>query len=123
MLHPTTHVDPRGRLAELLRVDVLGREVRQVYVVTIEPGASRADHYHLKKTEWVSVLSGRCRIALTDVKTRERRVVELDGARWSVLEVPPGLHHVLTNDAPAECIALIGASELHDPASPDTYRL
>lgn len=120
---PTIHADDRGRLAEILRRDKIGRDIRQLYLVTVAPRKHRADHYHLKKTEWVCALQGSCRVELLVVATGERSHVDLSDKDWAVLEIPPGVHHIMRNEGEREILLLVSADKEHDPADPDVYRL
>lgn len=70
------HDDIRGKLIILLKKGDLRREMRTFgeifYITFAKTGVVRANHYHKKWREWFIVVSGKLRVELEDVKTKER---------------------------------------------------
>jgi len=96
-----------------------GREVR--FVAHLEfraaSGASRGNHVHRARTEWVTVIRGRLRARYADVASGERFEVEL--AAGDQVEVRPGCAHsyVAIEDAAAiEC-----STHDFDPADAEPF--
>ncbi|HQX81213.1 MAG TPA: hypothetical protein PKW63_05610, partial [Vicinamibacterales bacterium] len=110
-------VDARGVLAELLKSPTFG----QMFVSRTHPGVTRGNHYHDLKVEKFCVLEGdaiiRFRAILGDDVTEHR----VSGRDFTVVDIPPGVTHSIENVGTSELITLFWASEIFDPARPDTY--
>lgn len=65
----------------------------EVYTVYSEDGASRGGHYHIKATEWFTLLQGKAKLELYDVNTNERYTIELDTDIPRTVVVPPNVAH------------------------------
>jgi len=112
------HSDARGWLHVALRQHHLPAETTlgELYVVrTEEPGVRRGDHFHHRATEWFSVIEGSARFELQDPSTRERRVIELSGAKPETLRVPAGMAHAIVNLGPGSLTVVAWADQPHDP--------
>ncbi|MEY2822248.1 MAG: hypothetical protein RL105_1820 [Verrucomicrobiota bacterium] len=71
----------------------------EVYVVIARAGQRRGDHYHLAAREWFTVVAGRGRLSLMDVRSGERLDLHMSASQPASVCVPPGLAHVFINDA------------------------
>ena len=109
--------DPRGVLAEFLKSPSLG----QIFVSRTRPGITRGNHYHDAKTEKFLVLEGDAVIAFRHRVTGETARVPVAGTELRVVDIPPGWAHAITNVGDRELIVLFWASEVFDPARPDTH--
>lgn len=90
----------------------------EVYAVIARAGQRRGDHYHVAAREWFTVVSGRGRLSLMDVRTGERLDVPVSAARPETVCVPPGLAHVFVNDAEdgQDLVVVAYTDRLYDPA-------
>jgi UDP-2-acetamido-2,6-beta-L-arabino-hexul-4-ose reductase len=112
--------DDRGSLAEFLKSDFAG----QIFVSRTHPGITRGNHFHHTKTEKFLVLEG-------DAVVRFRRVdgtgqvleYPVSGSQFRVVDIPPDYTHSIENTGTRELIVLFWASEIFDPAAPDTMAL
>lgn len=99
----TRRRDKRGYLVDFLKADELKGEDKlfgQMYYIIFErPGAVRGNHYHKNKKEWFVVAKGRVQIILEHVKTKERKMLTLDGYKdeYIRLEIGPNIAHAFTN--------------------------
>jgi UDP-2-acetamido-2,6-beta-L-arabino-hexul-4-ose reductase len=109
--------DARGTLAELIKADAFG----QIFVSRTHPGITRGNHYHHTKTEKFLVLEGEALISLRHILGHEVQQYRVRGEDLRVVDIPPGLTHAITNVGQSEMIVLFWASEIFDPAHPDTY--
>jgi len=112
-------VDERGRLAELLKSDHVG----QIFVSTTHPGVTRGNHYHHTKIEKFCVLHGDAVIRFRRLGASEILEYPVSGAKFEVVDIPPGYTHHIENVGDNEMVVLFWASEAFDPERPDTYRL
>jgi UDP-2-acetamido-2,6-beta-L-arabino-hexul-4-ose reductase len=112
--------DDRGSLAEFLKSDSAG----QIFVSRTHPGITRGNHFHHTKTEKFLVLEG-------DAIVRFRRVdgtgqileYPVSGSQFRVVDIPPDYTHSIENTGARELVVLFWASEIFDPAAPDTMAL
>jgi UDP-2-acetamido-2,6-beta-L-arabino-hexul-4-ose reductase len=111
--------DERGDLAEFIKGDAFG----QVFVSRTHPGVTRGNHWHHTKTEKFLVLAGEALIRFRHVEGDDILEFPVRGADYRVVEIPPGWTHSITNTGDSEMITLFWASEVFDPARPDTLWL
>jgi len=90
-----------GWLAELVSSthnDVPFTDVHS-YLVVIKPDSFRAMHYHKTKKEWLALTSGKIKIVLENIKTKEQKSIVLDenSEEFNMIYVPPIISHVVKN--------------------------
>jgi UDP-2-acetamido-2,6-beta-L-arabino-hexul-4-ose reductase len=109
--------DPRGTLAEFLKLDGHG----QIFVSRTRPGITRGNHYHDLKVEKFLVLEGDALIRLRHLATGAVTEVPVSGLELKAVDIPPGWTHSIANVGAAEMVVLFWASEVYDGSRPDTY--
>ena len=112
----TTHIDPRGSFAEILKT----RDGGQVSVLTAEPGVTRGGHYHHTKVEKFLVVHGHARFRFRHILDGETYELMTSAERPMVVETIPGWTHDITNVGNGVMVSLLWASEVFDRARPDT---
>ena len=115
--------DDRGWLAEVLRSGGLaaGARLSQLFVTVCNPGKTKGKHYHTRKTEWFSVISGDAKLYLRDRRTGEELVVPMGEKNMVTVTIPPHVAHAVTCDGDRPFYLIVVASEDFDPGDPDTY--
>lgn len=114
--------DNRGRVFEVLRREHVPEGCfGQVYVFTCSPGSVKGNHYHTRKTEWFSVISGEGELILCDLKSLQHESVTLTGTQPTVVTIPAGTAHAMRNIGQSELIVLAYITEPYNPKDPDTY--
>lgn len=115
--------DDRGWLAEILRSGNLigGARLSQIFVTVGNPGKTKGKHYHTRKTEWFSVVSGDAKLYLRDVRTGEEKVVPMGEKNMVTVAIPPHIAHAITSDGDQPFYLIVVASEDFDPKDPDTF--
>lgn len=114
-----TRTDNRGWLAEFIKTDTVG----QMFVSATKPGITRGNHWHHTKTEKFLVVSGEAVIRFRKIDGNEVLEYPVSGDRPSVVDIPPGYTHNITNVGDSELVTLFWASEPFDPENPDTFYL
>jgi len=116
------HSDPRGELFEILRFkdDKIPGE-GYLYCFTINSGQRRGDHYHTKKQEWFSCLSGQAVVLIEDKKGKKKKIV-LDSKKPTLIYCGPHTSHALYNELKQPAVVISYGSKQHDPADPDTFK-
>ncbi|HET6251988.1 MAG TPA: NAD-dependent epimerase/dehydratase family protein [Tepidisphaeraceae bacterium] len=108
--------DNRGSLAEFLKSPAGG----QIFVSRTRPGITRGNHFHHTKTEKFLVLSGEAIIRFRQISGDKVIEYRVKGEDYRVVDIPPGYTHSIENVGSGEMVTLFWASEIFDPAKPDT---
>ena len=111
--------DGRGSLAEFIKQRSFG----QIFVSRTKPGATRGNHYHNTKAEKFFVVEGDGLIRMRSAEGGPVQEYSVTGCDYSVIDIPPGFTHSITNVGTREMVTLFWASEMFDPNYPDTYYL
>jgi len=79
------------------------------YLVCIKKGKTRANHYHLRKEEWMAITSGKIDLLPEDIKTKEKAKIHLDtkSEDYKMIYVPPLVAHILVNVADCESSVIL----------------
>ncbi|MEO8094453.1 MAG: NAD-dependent epimerase/dehydratase family protein [Pseudolysinimonas sp.] len=110
--------DARGDLVETVRTH---SSQGQTFVSTTVPGATRGDHFHLRKVERFVVLSGRGAISLRRLFSDEVITFEVDGGAPAIIDMPTMWLHNISNIGDTDLLTLFWSNELFNPEWPDTY--
>jgi UDP-2-acetamido-2,6-beta-L-arabino-hexul-4-ose reductase len=117
------HNDPRGQLFEMLRfkddkIPCKG----YIYCFTINSGQKRGGHYHKKKREWFSCISGRTTVSIEDKDGNKKKII-LDAKNPAVAYCGPYVYHVFSNESKELAIVVSYGFPQHDPNNPDTFKI
>lgn len=111
-----TKSDRRGTLVEAFKFPADG----QVFYVIANPGESRGNHYHTRKTETFLVIYGSAEISVKNRETGDVMNAQLNGSKpISVKIVPNHTHRITASDEGA--IFLVWADEVFNLDDTDTY--
>lgn len=116
------HADPRGTLNEILRFS--DQEIPgggYIYTFSVNPGARRGDHYHEKKREWLTCVSGKITVLL-ETSDGAKHTVVLNAEKPAVVYFGPGTAHAILNESSLPAIAVSYGSTQHNPDDPDTFK-
>jgi UDP-2-acetamido-2,6-beta-L-arabino-hexul-4-ose reductase len=113
----TRHADARGSFFEIIRSH--GGPGQSSFSTT-EPGISRGDHYHRRKIERFTVLSGTATIALRRLFTTEVVEFEVTGDAPVAVDMPTMWSHNITNTGSETLYTSFWTNDIFDPDSPDT---
>lgn len=111
------HTDERGSFAEFLRLNGGG----QVSVNSVKPGFTKGNHWHHTKTEKFLVVHGRGVIRFRNLFGGNDIIYPVSSNPLTVLDIPPGYVHSITNTGTEDMILFLWANEAFDPKKPDTY--
>ena len=115
--------DERGWLAEIMRSGTLagGARMSQLFVTVGNPGKTKGKHFHRRKTEWFSVISGDAKLYLRDTRTAEEQVVPMGEKNMVTVTIPPHVAHAITSDGTTPFYLIVVASEDFNPDDADTF--
>lgn len=111
------HSDSRGHFVELVKLNVGG----QISFSTTVPGISRGNHFHTRKIERFSVISGKARIELRKIDSDEKLIFDLDGEKPAYVDMPIWYTHNISNTGETELLTVFWINEFYNPADADTY--
>jgi UDP-2-acetamido-2,6-beta-L-arabino-hexul-4-ose reductase len=114
---PPVNFDARGSLFEATRQAWAGG---QSFVSTSKPGVVRGQHYHTRKMEKFCVIQGDGVVRLRRLHSEDILEYHVSGAHPTVVDIPVFFVHNLENVGSDDMLTLIWASEVFDPADPDT---
>lgn len=114
----TKHSDPRGSLVETVKSHGTGG---QTFFSTTVPGATRGDHFHLRKVERFVVIGGQARIRLRKLFTSDVVTFDVSGDDPLAIDMPTMWSHNITNTGATELFTLFWTDSVFNPEHPDTY--
>lgn len=111
--------DPRGWLAEVIKSKSFG----QIFISRTKPGITRGNHWHHTKVEKFLVIEGEAVIKFRPINGTEVIEYKVSGEQLTIVDIPPGYTHSITNIGESDLITLFWANETFNPEKPDTYYL
>lgn len=108
--------DSRGTLVEAFELPNDG----QVNYITILPGETRGNHYHMRKTENFLVVFGAAEIRVKDRDTDNLMSVTVSGERPMAVSILANHTHNITGMDDG-CICIVWIDEKFDPFDADTF--
>jgi dTDP-4-dehydrorhamnose 3,5-epimerase-like enzyme len=87
------------------------------YIVSIEPGSTRAEHFHSKKEEWLGICHGMVELVFEDPKTKEREVITLDShsEEYKIIHIRLGVAHAVKNLSNESASIIVFSTSPEDP--------
>src|SRR5205823_9368959 len=76
--------------------------MRYLAYIELRAGATRGNHYHKVKEEWIYLLKGKAVLLLQDIESHEKASVEL--ASGDLVFIPPGIAHAIAIEQPGQAI-------------------
>lgn len=111
------NTDHRGSFVELIRLKSGG----QISFSTTVPGVTRGNHFHTRKIERFSVISGKAKIELRKIDSNKVISLIIDGDRPAYVDMPVWYTHNIINIGETELLTVFWINEFYDPKDPDTY--
>ena len=109
--------DERGSFTEFLRSSDRG----QVSVNVAKPGITKGNHWHHSKNEKFLVVRGEACIRFRRIGEEEVITYHVSDRELTVVDIPTGYLHCITNVGSGDLVTLMWASEAFDKNRPDTY--
>lgn len=117
-LIPRKHIkDSRGWFLKVIdgKEENLPTYTGEVYFTNALPGQFKGGHYHLKATEWFTLIKGNCDLYLVDIETEEQMIVNLSSDNPITVYVPSKIAHSFLNTGSDEYILVAYNDVLYDP--------
>lgn len=112
------HTDERGSFFEIVRSR--GGEGQSSFSTTA-PGVTRGNHFHRRKVERFTVLSGQAIISLRRLFTDQMVQFEVSGDDPVSIDMPTMWAHNIRNTGNDTLYTHFWANEIFDPEAPDTF--
>lgn len=114
--------DARGWLSEIIRSeDVDYKKFGQVLVTVANPGETKGNHYHKRKTEWYCVIKGRGILTIINRNNKEKKEIETGEENMALIKIPANYFHRIKNIGEEEMLLLVYTDEVFNRNDPDTY--
>ena len=121
------HIRDDGWLSELVSLNYKDEafDCIHTYIVSIQPGRTRANHYHKKKEEWIAITAGKINLHLKDVHSDEEVKVILDASseKIEIILVPPFIAHALENVDCGNSSVIVFSNSPEDKEDTIPYKL
>lgn len=117
------HADSRGDSYYLPReaLDFVGA-VDEIHCATIFPGATRGNHYHTGRREFIFlVYSDNWCLASAYVESKQITTDHFDGQGAVVIQIEPGIAHAIKNTGNTSIRLVSFSNKRFDPENPDTF--
>jgi UDP-2-acetamido-2,6-beta-L-arabino-hexul-4-ose reductase len=109
--------DDRGSFFEIIRSE--GGQGQSSFSTTF-PGVTRGDHFHRRKIERFTVLSGKATINIRKMFSDDVHSFEVNGNEPLAIDMPTMWTHNITNIGEDILYTSFWINEIFDPAAPDT---
>jgi UDP-2-acetamido-2,6-beta-L-arabino-hexul-4-ose reductase len=117
-IRPPVRTDSRGALFECVRART---GEAQVFCSTTRPGATRGDHFHLRKLERFLVLDGQAEIAVRRLFDDAIVRFNVSGDDPAIVDMPTMWAHSITNTGATPLTTMFWTNQIFDPGASDTY--
>lgn len=121
------HIREDGWLSELVSMNYKDEpfDCVHTYIVSIQPGRTRANHYHRKKEEWIAITAGKITLHLKDVHSGEEDEVILDAnsEESEIIHIPPFIAHALENIDSGKSSIIVFSKSPEDKEDTIPYKL
>jgi len=111
------NIDERGNFIELLKIQSGG----QISYSTTKPGITRGNHFHTRKIERFSVISGKALIQFRKIGTNKTYKFEIDSDNPGFVDMPIWYTHNIKNIGKSELITVFWINEFYNENDSDTY--
>lgn len=116
-LRPTRNADNRGSFFEVVRAH---GGASQTSFSTTAPAVTRGQHYHRRKVERFTVVSGEAVIAVRRLFSDRVHEFRVSGHSPASIDMPTMWPHHIRNVGDGPLLTSFWSNELFDPAHPDT---
>lgn len=113
----TRHADERGSFFEIVRSH--GGTGQTSFSTTV-PGVTRGDHFHRRKVERFTVLSGEAEISLRKIFSDEVFTYRISGEKPFSVDMPTFYTHKIQNVGGDVLYTAFWTNDIFNPENPDT---
>jgi len=112
--------DDRGHVIEVIKAD----NIKEVLFILSKPGATRGNHFHKSKAEWLCIIKGKAKLTYSDVATGKKTELIVNGdEKPTIIKTPKNIAHVVHNIGTDDLYMLEISDKIYDKKNPDTFKL
>src|ERR1035437_144511 len=91
--------DSRGWFLKVIngKEEFLPQFTSEVYIISVDPGECRANHYHIEAHEWFTLITGVAHMVIEDIYSKQRIIIELYSENPKTIYVPNNIAHSFQN--------------------------
>lgn len=123
----TKHTREDGWLSELVSLNYDDEPFNCIhtYLVSINPGMVRANHYHKKKEEWIAIASGKIEMHLENVISceKEKLILDTHAKEYEIMYIPPFIAHAVKNNWEYEASLIVFSKSSEDKEDTIPYEV
>ena len=117
-----TNRDERGWVSNLLDfMPIKPVDLKNVHIVSMEPGAVRGNHYHKRQVEALCVLGLKMRVKAVNRKTGESCEEVIGDRPPSMYVVQPEVSHAFRNESDQVSYLVCFTDTTYDFDNPDSF--
>lgn len=115
--------DSRGWFLKVIdgKEDNLPKHTGEIYFTNALPGQAKGGHYHLRATEWFTLITGICDLYLVDIESGEKMTISLSSSEPLTVYVPSRIAHNFVNTGAGEYLLVAYSDVLYDPTDTIQY--
>jgi dTDP-4-dehydrorhamnose 3,5-epimerase-like enzyme len=126
-LSRTKHTREDGWLSELVSMNYDDEPFNCIhtYLVSINPGMVRANHYHKIKEEWIAPTSGKIELHLENIISgeKDKLIMDTHTKEYEIIYVPPFVAHALKNNLKKEASLIVFSRNPEDKEDTIPYEV
>lgn len=126
-LYRVKHTRADGWLSELVSMDYEDEpfDCVHTYLVSVNPGKVRANHYHKKKEEWITITAGRIALFLKDVISGEvdKIIMDKNSEKHEIIYIPTFVAHAVQNITNTEASLIVFSKTPEDKEDTIPYEV
>ena len=112
--------DKRGWVVEPIRAeDLASGRIRNIHIVSMEPGAVRGNHYHLNRTEHTVIIGFPCEFMVLNRQTQDTESLTKSYEKPLLLSIPPNVTHAFKNPGDHIIYLICYSDQEFDSDNPD----
>jgi len=115
-----TAKDHRGWVSNLLDfLPIKSNHLKNIHIVSMEPGTVRGNHVHARQTEGLCVLGNNIRVRATNMETGEQYDQVVDDDPPKLFLVKPTVAHSFKNEGDKPAFLVCFTDQTYDFDKPD----
>ena len=126
-LYRIKHIRDDGWLSELVSMNYEDEPFNCIhtYLVSVNPGKVRANHYHKKKEEWIAITAGKIALFLKDMTSGEidKIIMDTKSEKHEIIYIPPFVAHAVQNISNKEASLIVFSKSPEDKEDTIPYEV
>lgn len=121
------HAREDGWLSELVSMSYDDEPFNCIhtYIVSVNPGSVRANHFHKKKEEWIAPAYGKLELYLENIISgeREKLILDTNKEEYEIVYIFPFVAHAVKNNCKHEASLIVFSKNPEDKEDTIPYEV